>query len=340
MRRRSILFGGMAIGFTLAELGHGAGAQSYALEGTEGLVAQRIEMEAATYKGRKAVRLTKDSDEDGLALVKGADFQDGTIEVDLALKIPPLPPGARMPGFVGIAFRARADASHYEVFYLRPGNSRATDQAMRNHSLQYCSDPDFGWLKLRREWPSIYEAYADLELETWTKVKIEVAGRLATLYLNGSTKPSLIVDGLKGQDLHGAVALWGYGGEEAYFSNLRITPAATPQPIKNGGDAAGTWAVKGTTDVGPVSGSLKLTRDGNKLTGTWSGALGAEQPVSGTWRDGYVEISWTGNWPKERPGTPGNANVTIVGWMDGDTAKGRMKVEGRADGPWSANRAQ
>jgi hypothetical protein len=27
-----------------------------------------------------------------------------------------------------------------------------------------------------------------------------------------------------------------------------------------------------------------------------------------------------------------------VGWVDGDSAKGRMKVEGRADGRWNAVR--
>jgi hypothetical protein len=27
-------------------------------------------------------------------------------------------------------------------------------------------------------------------------------------------------------------------------------------------------------------------------------------------------------------------------WIDGDSAAGRMKVEGRADGPWTAERKQ
>src|SRR5260370_33451938 len=56
-------------------------------------------------------------------------------------------------------------------------------------------------------------------METWTKVRIEVVGRAAKLYLNGSSKPSLVVGGLKGEDLHGAVGLWGYANEESYFSS-------------------------------------------------------------------------------------------------------------------------
>src|SRR5689334_2142731 len=187
------------------------------------------------------------------------DFQDGTIEADIALKIT-TPPGMRMPGFVGIAFRARPDASRYELFYLRPGNSHAEDQAMRNHSVQYTSEPDFGWYKLRREWPWVYEAYAELQTESWTKVRIEVKGRSARLYLNGSEQPSLVVDGLKGEDLRGGIALWGYQGEEAYFSDLRITPSP-PALVRNGTDATGSWQLKFSSDYGPFEGTMQLKRD-------------------------------------------------------------------------------
>src|SRR5260370_9075707 len=56
-------------------------------------------------------------------------------------------------------------------------------------------------------------------METWTKVRIEVVGRAAKLYPNGSSRPSVVVDGLKGEDLHGAVGLWGYANEESYFTS-------------------------------------------------------------------------------------------------------------------------
>jgi hypothetical protein len=323
---------------TFAAFGQAAPqSQNFVLSDTKDLVEKGVKVEAAEYLGRKAVRLTKDAFGDAFAIVKGVDFQDGTIEVDMAVKVT-TPPGTRNPGFAGIAFRMRADTSHYELFYLRPGNSRAGDQAMRNHSTQYSEAPDFSWYKLRREWPWIYESYADLQLETWTKVKIDVSGRSAKLYVNGSANPSLIVDGLKGEDLRGGIALWGSPGEETYFSNLRITNAAAA-PAKNGADAAGTWKVKFGSDAGVLDGILKVTRDGGKLTGTWSGALGDDRAVTGTWRDGYVEMSFSGNWSKEMGlGAPGEVIATLAGWIDGDSAKGRMKVEGRADGPWTATR--
>ena len=181
--------------------------QTFPLRDPGELRAPDLKAQAVKYLGRASVRLTVDGeDHHGLALLPGTDFQDGVIEADIALNIT-TPPGVRNPGFVGIAFRVRPDSSHYELFYLRPGNSQAPDQAMRNHSVQYTSEPDFGWYPLRRAWPSAYESHAELATQSWTKVRIEVAGRTAKLYLNGSAHPSLVVDGLKGEDLRGAVGL-------------------------------------------------------------------------------------------------------------------------------------
>jgi hypothetical protein len=312
--------------------------QTFTLADPSGLLLQNTRAEAAEYLGHKAVLLRAGSQtaDEGLALLPGTDFQDGTIEADIAVKIT-TPPGVRMPGFTGIAFRTSADGKEYEMFYLRPKNALSGDQAMRNHSVQYCEEPDFSWYKLRREWPYVYESYADIQPETWIHVKIEVAGRSARIYLNGSESPSLVVEGLKGPSLHGSIGLWSSAGEESYFSNLRITPSPA-LPIKDGSDAAGDWSVSNSTDSGKFDGTMKLARDGNKLTGTWSGALGDNKPITGTWRDGYVELSFPAEWPDQGLGAPGPTHVVIAGWIDGDSAKGRMRIEGRADGQWTAQR--
>src|SRR5208283_1636750 len=236
-----------------------APVQTFPLRDTTGLIAPKVKAEAVRYLGRESVRITVDGDDrDGLALLPGTDFQDGVIEADIALKIT-TPPGVRYPGFIGIAFRVRPDASRYELFYVRPGNSDAPDQSMRNHAVQYVSEPDFGWYRLRREWPCVYESHAELAPETWTKVRIEVAGRAAKLYTNGSAKPSLVVDGLKGEDLHGAVGLWSFTDEEAYFSNVRITPSV-PQNLKNGSDVAGSWEMRCSSDAGGMEALMELHR--------------------------------------------------------------------------------
>jgi hypothetical protein len=317
-----------------------AGDQSFPLRDSTGLITHGVKAEAVKYREHDAVRITVDGeDRGGLALLPGTDFQDGTIEVNIALKAT-TPPGVPYPGFVGIAFRARPDGSHYELFYIRPGNSDSPDQARRNHSAQYVSEPGFGWHRLRREWPSIYEVDAELAMETWTPLRIEVAGRTAKLYVNGSARPSLVVDGLKGEDLHGAVGLWGYTDEEAYFSNVRITPAA-PVEVKNGSDVAGSWAMRFLGDAGGMAATMELRRDANEVRGTCSGPLGQARPVVGTWRNGYVELSFPGEWPKEsRQGAPGPVMAYLAGWIDGNSAKGRMRVEGRSDGAWVAQRSR
>jgi hypothetical protein len=306
--------------------------QTFPLTAVTALIPKNVDVKTVEYKGRKAVLVMSRPEGDGFALLPDTDFQDGTIEADIALKIT-TPPGVRMPGFVGVAFRARPDASHYELFYLRPGNSHSDDQAMRNHSVQYVEVPDFDWNKLRREWPYVYESHADLQFETWTHVKIEVKGRTAKLFLNGSESPSLVVNGLKGEDLHGAIALWGSPDEEAYFSNVRIANAR-PEPIKNGSDAAGTWRLNFAGDTGAVTGSMRLARDGDKLTGSWSGEMANDLPVQGAWRNGYVDITFPCTWEKE------SSQVTahLAGWIDGDSGQGRMHVAGRADGVWTATR--
>lgn len=311
------------------------GTQTFALTDTKDLIEQGLHAEPAEYLGRKAVRLTRPGEDGaGIVLLKGSQFQDGTIEVDIATKVT-APPGHRAPGFTGIAFRSTPDASHFELFYLRPGNSHAEDQAMRNHSVQYISVPGFPWEKLRRQWPSIYESWADLQPDQWTHVKIDVHGRHARLYLNNSPNPSLIIDGLKGDSLDGAIGLWGYTREESYFSNLKIT-SATPEPITNDGDIAGTWTVTCLGDAGSFGGTMKLVRQGSTIAGLWSGDLGPDQPVSGIWRDGYVELTVSGAWPE----LPGSVTATLAGWVDKNSATGRMKIEGLTDGRWSATRKE
>lgn len=317
-----------------------ADAQSFPLNDATGLVAHNVKFEPATYQGRRAIRITTatPNDDAGFALLPGTDFQDGTIDVDLAVKLL-TPPGTRMPGFTGLVFRAKPDGSAYELFYLRPKNALSDNQSMRNHALQYCAEPGYGWYKLRREWPFVYESYADIQPETWIHMKIEVAGRVARVYLNGSGKPSLVVDGLKSASLHGAIGLWGYAGEESYFSNLKITPAPAV-PLKNGSDASGTWQVRIGTDAIGFETSLSLSRDGNKLSGTVGTMVpGKTVPVTGTWRDGYVELSFPFEWPKGAgDGAPGPTTAFMDGWFDGNGGKGRIRIDGRADGTWTAQR--
>ncbi len=185
--------------------------------------------EMATLQGRRAVRMLQvvEPDENkvqvgsAIAVLPKSDFSDGTIEVEVAGKPRQgAPPDAR--GFVGLAFRVQPHGAKYECFYIRPTNGRAGDQLQRNHSVQYVSEPEYGWQRLRQENPGKYESYADMEPGVWTKLKIEVAGVKARLFVNGASQPCLIVNDLKLGESRGQIALWAGSDADCYFSNLVV----------------------------------------------------------------------------------------------------------------------
>jgi hypothetical protein len=199
-------------------------APQIAVESGTGLELIRVVQQAVTYHGQKALRLTEapGANNNAVALVDGVQFQDGTIDVDVAgLPAAGSNEGAR--GFVGVAFRSTAHAGAFDCFYIRPTNGRADDQLRRNHSTQYTSEPDFPWQKLRTEAPGVYESYVDLETGAWTHLKIDVGGARARLFVNGAAQPTLIVNDLKRGTTRGQIGLWIGAGTEAYFKDLRVT---------------------------------------------------------------------------------------------------------------------
>ncbi len=206
-----------------------AQARSYALESAGGLKLHNVAAAPATLAGRKGLRLTLSGtatgpDVEQLALVDGSAFANGLIEAEIAGEpAPGAAGGAR--GFVGIAFRVQDDLRTYDAFYLRPTNGRADDQERRNHATQYVSHPDWPWDRLRKETPSRYESYVDLVAGAWTKVRVEVRGDKARLFVNGAEQPTLVVNDVKsGASARGAVALWLGPGTVAHFRSLVVTP--------------------------------------------------------------------------------------------------------------------
>jgi hypothetical protein len=190
-----------------------------------GLRLINVKAEAVEYGGKAGLRVTKaDGYTEGgtLVLIEGAAFEDGVIELELAGEPAP---GAdpSMRGFIGVAFRVDpADADRYECFYLRPTNGRADNQLQRNHSTQYVSHPEFPWYRLREESQGVYESYVDLAPGAWTKVRIEVEGLTARLYVNGSDQPTLLVNDLKHGESSGGVGLWLHSSTLAHYRNLTI----------------------------------------------------------------------------------------------------------------------
>jgi hypothetical protein len=184
-----------------------------------------VNLEAATHRGRPAVRavIRPGSQRAGLAVARGSSLLDGTIEADVAGQ-PEAGASQGARGFIGLAFRVAGKADGYECFYIRPVNGRADDQLQRNHSTQYISMADFPWERLRKEFPGVYESYAEMEPGGWTHLKFEVSGRKARLFVNRAEQPALIVNDLKREPAAGSVALWIGGETEGWFSNLTVVP--------------------------------------------------------------------------------------------------------------------
>jgi hypothetical protein len=220
-----------AIALLLSEGSALAQSRHYPLESMAGLRLVNAVAEPATLDGRKGLRIVptpatqgQGATGDSLVVIEGTSFADGVIEAEIAgVPAPGAPETAR--GFVGIAFRVRDDLQTFEQFYLRPTNGRADDQERRNRSAQYTSHPDWPWFRLRKETPARYESYVDLVPGAWTKVRIEVRGTQARLFVHGQQQPTLIVNDLKlGGQAKGAIALSPGVNAVTHFRNLTITP--------------------------------------------------------------------------------------------------------------------
>jgi hypothetical protein len=184
------------------------------------VIAERVD-----YRGRAALRVRKragGAEPCCLVALPGAAFRNGTIEAWVAGRpVEGASEGAR--GFVGLAFRTQADG-RYEAFYIRPTNGRADDQLRRNHATQYISEPEHPWHRLRREAPGVYESYADMVAGEWMRLRVEVEGARARLYVGDAVQPALIVNDLKlGADASGGVALWVEQETDAHFADVRVT---------------------------------------------------------------------------------------------------------------------
>lgn len=194
------------------------------LHGSTELLPVNATVTDTSYKGKKAVRVVAiKGNEPSFVKISDRSFVNGIIEVELA--------GKRQEnahplnrGFVGIAFRISDDDKKFECFYLRAANGRAEEQVQRNHTAQYYAHPDFNVEVLRKEFPEKYESYVDVVPGEWTKLRIEVTGQQAKLYVHGNAQPCLIVNDLKlGADMQGAIGLWVGGGTDAHFANLKVT---------------------------------------------------------------------------------------------------------------------
>jgi hypothetical protein len=153
---------------------------------------------------------------DGVVLWPELEFSDGVIEFDARGR-------SRAPSFVGVAFHGSGQA--YEAVYFRPFNFRSPDSVTRSHAVQYISNPTHGWDRLRSEHPGQYEkAVAPApEPEAWFHARVVVAYPKISVFVNGASEPSLVVEGLSNRAT-GWLGLWVGNESDGSFANVSVSP--------------------------------------------------------------------------------------------------------------------
>ncbi len=157
------------------------------------------------------------------AKLKGTDFENGTIEVKVLSRIQKNTPYPDSWGFIGLAFRIDDNNSAFEAMYVRPKVGRAANPVVRNQAIQYYSYPDYKMDNIGRTPGGPFEGSADIGLNEWITLRIEVKRQRCALYINNAKEPSLVINQMKGKTTHGCVGLWVDIGTEGYFKDLKIT---------------------------------------------------------------------------------------------------------------------
>jgi hypothetical protein len=191
----------------------------------------------------------------------GLDFADGTIEFDLA----PLANG----DFAAITFRRQSFTNHENIYLRlrRSGDFMAMQYAPRvNGSSTWQLYREFA---VATTWPR----------ETWTRVKVAIAGSKMEVFVGDAKAPVLTVPRLRNGTTNGEIGFWARVNDRpqewaAAISNLRITPARPTAALTTAANApvqfVWNWQV---SDPAPASGTVvKLP----PLIGKWSNARAEE----------------------------------------------------------------
>ncbi len=154
--------------------------------------------EIVQYMGRKCLM--------GMAYLKDVEFENGIIEVDMAVN------GSR--SYPGIIFRMQNE-KNYERFYIRPHRAGLYPDA-----LQYTPviNGIAGWQLYNGEG---FTAGIKIPKDQWIHLKMEIFRKQARLFIDGDEKPALVIHDLKHGISKGTIGLFSPRDKTAYFSNFK-----------------------------------------------------------------------------------------------------------------------
>jgi len=146
----------------------------------------------------------------GTALLKDVEFEDGTIECDIAMK-------AGVRSYPGLLFRVQTP-EEYERLYLRPHRAPLYDDAVQYLPAFHGVD---GWQLYNG--PGL-TARAVIPTDRWVHVKIEVLGTQARVFLDDAPEPVLVIGNLKRGKSKGGLGLMTTADGNSHFSNFSFRP--------------------------------------------------------------------------------------------------------------------
>ena len=153
--------------------------------------------------GRKALM--------GIAYLKDVDFENGVIEVDIAVN--------GRTSYPGIIFRMQSQ-ENYERFYIRPHRSNLYPDVF-----QYTPviNGGAGWQLYHGEG---YTAGGNTPRDRWFHVRMEIMGKQARVFIDNAERPALIINELKHGVSKGTIGVMGPADNTSYFSNFMCTKDA------------------------------------------------------------------------------------------------------------------
>lgn len=162
------------------------------------------------------------------------DFENGTIEVKMYSQLQDPAPYPGIAGFIGVYFRIKENDSAFDGIYLRPKVGRVNNQQYRNHAVQYFAYPHAKFDTLRKSDPGKYEGSAPVSLNEWIKMRIEINGDFAEMFINDMKYSYFVVDRILGVNKIGGVGLYVDIGTIGYFRDLKVTKRALKIAKDNG----------------------------------------------------------------------------------------------------------
>jgi len=170
-----------------------------------------------TENEKKGIRFSK-NENDGVAWLKGVEFSNGTVELDIRGK------DIFQQSFVGIAFHG-TDNKTFDAVYFRPFNFQSADPVRKIHAVQHVAYPDYPWQLLREKFNGKYEKTVTPSPNgnEWFHAKITIKYPVVSVFVNGNPEPSLTIEKLNTRKT-GKIGIWVGNNSDGDFANLQITP--------------------------------------------------------------------------------------------------------------------